>query len=273
MAEGTGGVDGRIAVVMFGSGPVLTPDARRFLIRLDADPGIELVAAFCQAEASSLRAVFADLVRRRGVLALPLFGLFLGRGVWSLLRRPRETLAERRAFQRLSGRVYMVPDIHDDAVLERLRILAPDLGLVYGSPILKPELFEIPTMGTLGIHHGKVPEYRGNKTTFWAMWAGEETAGVTIQKIEAGLDTGAVVKQGEVPIGRRSLGTVWRELEALGLELYLEAIREIRDGVAEARPQAGEKGPLYRNPKVGDLVRFHGGWLLRRLRGRGFAEP
>ncbi|MEJ2539636.1 MAG: formyltransferase family protein [Gemmatimonadota bacterium] len=273
MAEGTGGVDGSIGVVMFGSGPVLTPDARRFLLRLEAEPGIELLAAFCQAGSSSLRAVFADLVRRRGILAVPLFGMFLGRGAWGFLRRPRATLQERRGFRRLSDRVFLVPDIHDQAVLDRVRRLAPELGLVYGSPILRPELFEIPRLGTLGIHHGKVPEYRGNKTTFWAMWAGERTAGVTIQKINAGLDTGEIVKEGEVVIGRRSLGSVWRELETLGIELYVEAIQEVRDGVAKPRPQTGEGGPLYRNPKPADLLRFHGGWLLRRLRGRGFAEP
>jgi folate-dependent phosphoribosylglycinamide formyltransferase PurN len=261
-----------IRVVMFGSGPVLTPDARRFLVRLDADPGIELVTAFCQAEASSLRAVFRDLVRRRGILAVPLFLAFVGRSAWAFIRRPSEEMAERHAFRRLSDRVHMVPDIHAESVLARLQDLSPDLGLVYGSPILKPKLFEIPRLGTLGIHHGKVPQYRGNKTTFWAMLAGEPTAGVTIQKIDAGLDTGLIVKEGNVDIGRRSLGSVRKDLDALGLDLYLDAIAEVRDGTVELRPQVGEKGTLYRNPKLGDLLRFHLGWLARRLRGRGFAD-
>ena len=257
---------------MFGSGPILTPDARRFLLRIEADPGIDLLAAFCQGESPSLRAVFADLVRRRGILAGPLFLAFLGRSAWAFLKMPRATLAERRAFRRLSDRIFMVPDIHAQSVKSRVRALGPDLGVIYGSPILKPELFEIPRNGTLGIHHGKVPEYRGNKTTFWAMWAGEETAGVTIQKIDAGLDTGQIVKEGEVEIGRRSLGSVWKELETLGLDLYVDAILEMRDGVAELRPQSGERGQLYRNPKLSDLLRFHIGWISRRLRGRGFQD-
>jgi methionyl-tRNA formyltransferase len=206
------------------------------------------------------------------MLAVPLFLAFLGRAAWAVLRHPRAITSERRAFQGLRDRVHMVPDIHAEAVLNRITGLHPDLGLVYGSPILKPHLFEIPRLGTLGIHHGKVPEYRGNKTTFWAMWAGESAAGVTIQKIEAGLDTGQIVKEGHVEIGRRSLRTVRRELEALGLDLYLEAIAEVRHGDAELRPQAGEKGTLYRNPKLGDLLRFHLGWLARRVRGRGFAD-
>ena len=261
-----------LRVVMFGSGPVLTPDARRFLIRLEANHGVELLGAFCQAEASSLGAVLRDLARRRGILAGPLFLAFLGQGALAFLRRPATAVAARRAFKNLSPRLRMIPDIHAESVLDRIRQLRPDLGVVYGSPILKPELFEIPRLGTLGIHHGKVPEYRGNKTTFWAMWAGEPSAGVTIQKIEAGLDTGLVLREGSVDIGRCSLGSVHRELDELGIDLYLEAIEAVQDGTAELRPQVGDAGPLYRNPKLGDLLRFHLGWLARRIRGRGFSD-
>jgi methionyl-tRNA formyltransferase len=137
--------------------------------------------------------------------------------------------------------------------------------LIYGSPILKPALFEIPTYGTLGIHHGQVPQYRGKKTTFWAIYHGEPAAGVTIQKINAGLDTGQIVNSGQVLIGRRSYGTVWGEVLALGLDLYVEAILQVRAGTAVYRPQAGPKGKLYRDPKPADIVRF---WL-RQLRRPG----
>jgi hypothetical protein len=155
-----------------------------------------------------------------------------------------------------------VPDIHDEVVLAQVRALAPDLGLIYGSPILKPALFEIPAYGTLGIHHGQVPQYRGKKTTFWAMYHGEPVAGVTIQKVTAGLDTGQIVRSGEVPIGRRSYGAVWRDVLALGLDLYIEAILQVREGTAVYRPQTGPKGKLYRDPKPADILRF---WLASRF--------
>jgi methionyl-tRNA formyltransferase len=109
-----------------------------------------------------------------------------------------------------------------------------------------------------------VPEYRGNKTTFWAMYNGEKVAGVTIQRINAGLDTGEIVKEGQVEIGRRSRRTVWRALETLGIELYMAAIAEVKAGTAVYRPQMGTRGPLYRNPKPRDFLMFE----LRRLRRR-----
>jgi glycosyltransferase involved in cell wall biosynthesis/folate-dependent phosphoribosylglycinamide formyltransferase PurN len=260
-----------LRVVVFGSGPVLTHDARRFLCRLEAHADISLLGAICQAEGSSIAAVFRDLRARRGVLALPLFAAWLAAGLARWLRHPLAERALRRELRQLRERVHFVTDIHAVSVLERIDSLQPDLGLIYGSPILRPELFEKPRLGTLGIHHGKLPEYRGNKTTFWAMVNGEPTAGVTIQKVDAGLDTGQIVEQGLVGIGRRSQRAVWRDLENLGLDLYVRAILRVGSGDATFRPQNGRRGKLYRNPKLGDLVRFR--WMrLRTMLGFGQRE-
>jgi methionyl-tRNA formyltransferase len=176
----------------------------------------------------------------------------------------------RQDLKRLQDRIHFVEDIHAPEVIDRVAALEPDLGAVYGSPILRPELFEKPRLGTLGIHHGKLPEYRGNKTTFWAMYNGEGEAGVTIQKINAGLDTGEIVLQGTVGIGRRSQRAVWRDLENLGLDLYIRAILQVKAGEATFRPQSGPKGKLYRNPKLGDLVRFRLMRFKRRLGRRSY---
>jgi folate-dependent phosphoribosylglycinamide formyltransferase PurN len=269
MGEG-GAISGRpIRVVMFGSGPSLTHEARRFLARLEKHPEIELLGAFCQADTGSRLAFVKDLWRRRGVLALPLLVAWYGNIVASYLRQPGAELELRRTLGRLAERMHFVQDIHGAEVLEQVAGLAPDLGLVYGSPILKPALFEIPAHGTLGIHHGKVPQYRGNKTTFWAVYNGDRAAGVTIQKINPGLDTGEIVKEGEVPVGRSSLRRISSELETLGLDLYIQAILEVKAGTATFRPQSGPKGKLYRNPKPADFLRFAAKRLARRVSRAG----
>jgi folate-dependent phosphoribosylglycinamide formyltransferase PurN len=255
-----------IRVVMFGSGPVLTPDAADFLRRLDAHRDIQLLLAICQSESQSFAAIVRDLWRRRGWLAVPLLVAWYAKIAWGFIAQPRAALARRRQLRAMADRICFVRDIHAEEVLEQVRSLAPDLGLVYGSPILKPVLFDLPALGSLGIHHGKVPEYRGNKTAFWAMYNGEAEAGVTIQKINAGLDTGLIVKAGAVPIGRRPLRTVWHELEQLGLDLYIAAILEVKEGTAAFKPQTGPKGKLYKNPKPRDYVEFWRRQIRRRLR-------
>jgi len=251
---------------MFGSGPELNPDAKQFLCKLEEHPEIELRGVFCQAQSQSIGAVFADLWKRRGLLALPLFAMWVINKLIRFFSNPREEIELTRKLKNISERIQFFPNIHAPEVLEQVRALKPDLGLIYGSPILKPELFEIPKLGTLGIHHGKAPEYRGNKTIFWAMYNGEPVAGITIQKVNKGLDTGSIVKAGQVNAYRRAYQVVFRELEALGVELYIQAILEVKHGVAEYKPQTGIKGKLYRNPKLGDFVRFWGKQLKRQLR-------
>jgi len=255
-----------IRVVMFGSGPELNPDAKQFLCKLEEHPEIELLGAFCQAEGQSTAAVFTDLWRRRGLLSVPLFAVgFFKQGIRYVFD-PNEYFIFKYKLKNMENRIHFIPNIHAQQVLEQVKSLEPDLGLIYGSPILKPELFEIPKLGTLGIHHGKVPEYRGNKTTFWMMYNGEKFAGVTIQKVNKGLDTGSIVKTGEVKAYRRAYQTVFHELERLGVELYIQAILEVKHGVAKFKPQKGAKGKVYRNPKLGDYIRFWGRQLKRQMR-------
>jgi folate-dependent phosphoribosylglycinamide formyltransferase PurN len=246
----------RIRVVVFSSGPVLERGVKQFLLRLAKHPEIELVGVFVQSKNRSYSFVIKDLWRRRGLLAIPLLGLQFLKRAAEFLADPGAERTMGRVLAGLSNRIQHVPDIHAVEVLEQLRALKPDLGLIYGSPILKPVLFEIPALGTLGIHHGKMPEYRGKKTTFWAAYNGEETAGVTIQRINAGLDTGSIVKQGEVPIGNRSLNAIWNELERLGLDLYLQAILEVKQGTAGYKSIPGIRGKVYRDPKLVHILRF-----------------
>jgi folate-dependent phosphoribosylglycinamide formyltransferase PurN len=253
-----------IKVVMFGGGPELTHDAQEFIYRLEVHPEIDLIGVICQSEKLTWITISRDLWNRRGWLAIP---LFLARFVIIALeqiKNPKKEKEIKQVLHQITNKIYKVKDIHAEDVKQFIRKLEPDLGLIYGSPILKPELFEIPRYGTLGIHHGKVPEYRGVKTTFWAIYNYEPTAGVTIQKINAGLDTGKIVKAGEVCIGFRSYGAVWRDLEVLGLDLYIQAILEVKNGTALYQPQRGTKGKLYRNPKIKDFIVF---WF-RRTRTR-----
>jgi len=244
-----------IRVVLF-CGPVMERAAKRFACRLDEHPEIDFLAAFCQGNGLTLTARVRDLWRRRGALGLPILTLEAATGLSRYIARPRSELRLRRRIAEIAPRITVSPDLHDKEVIARVRGLEPDLGLIYGGPLLRSDLFNIPALGTLGIHHGKVPQYRGKKTTFWAMYNGETAAGVTIQRVNAGIDTGEVVKAGEVPIRGRGYRQVYQALEELGLALYLEAVLDVKRGEATFRSQEGKKGRLYRDPLIGDILRF-----------------
>jgi methionyl-tRNA formyltransferase len=150
--------------------------------------------------------------------------------------------------------------------VEQIDGIDADLGLVYGGPILRPELFEKPRLGTLGIHHGLTPGYRGKKTTFWAMYNGEAHVGVTIQKIGSGLDRGEVVAETRLPVGKVPLPIISARLERRGIDLYMQAIQDVRRGRAIFRPQPEGPGVLYRDPSFIEIMRFWARYVVQVFR-------
>jgi folate-dependent phosphoribosylglycinamide formyltransferase PurN len=243
-------------VVVFTGGPELQPDVLDFIQRLEDIEDIEVVGVFCETGLQGFRGVVADLWRRRRLMAIPLllqrWLRMIGRGIF----QPRRSVFRRWTGALIAPRLQYATDLHSASLLARIRDLEPDLGLVYGGPIIRPELFELPRHGTLGIHHGLTPAYRGKKTTFWAMYNGEKSVGVTIQTIGRGLDRGDIVAEATIPVGRAPLPVVSARLQRLGLELYMHAIDEVRRGKAEYRPQSSGSGVLYRDPSAADVLRF-----------------
>ncbi|PQO44222.1 formyl transferase [Blastopirellula marina] len=78
-----------------------------------------------------------------------------------------------------------------------LRELRPDVIVTSGCPILKPELFGLARLATINVHWGIAPAYRGENTLFWPMYYGDvENVGVTIHRIDAGIDTGPILAHG-----------------------------------------------------------------------------
>lgn len=80
---------------------------------------------------------------------------------------------------------------------QMLRATQPDILLVSGCPLLKPAIISIPRLGTINIHRGIAPAYRGERTIFWPLYNGDfDSIGVTLHLIDRGIDTGAVLGYG-----------------------------------------------------------------------------
>ena len=263
------GMDRPIRVAYFG-GAFLEYSAVVFLSALSTHPQVEFVGGVCQSDGFGLAQRIRETAKRRGAMAPFALAIHLMRALVPLLRTPRQSREIRRNSRRAIDRILVVPDIHAPEVLARVRTMDADLGVIYGSPILRPELFNIPRLGSLGIHHGTLPHYRGKKTTFWEVFNGEPAAGVVIQRVNAGLDTGDIVMQGEVPIGRRWWWSVERDLHTLGIHLYLDAILAVRSGKATPRPQL-RAGLVksYHDPGLRDELRLAGRLIASRFRASG----
>ena len=117
--------------------------------------------------------------------------------------------------------------------------LSPDLCVVVAfGQILEPEFFDLPPYGTLNVHASLLPAYRGAAPIVHAILNGESESGVTIMKIDAGMDTGDVLSKQSVKIPENMTAG---ELEALlavrGADLLLRSMDGYLKGSIEPVPQ------------------------------------
>ena len=193
------------------SPPAPQPRAAR-LLRWGRAPVASLSAKLAS------RAREARMVRREAAAQEALFG-----------GPPPELGARTVAKNRLNGPEHAA----------ELRALALDVLVVAGAPLLKPAIFEVPRLGTVNLHYGIAPAYRGEDTLFWAMYEGRyDRLGVTLHTIAAGVDSGAILAQGF--LGRRGGETeeqLWVAAARVGARLVVEYLQECARRI-EANPKA-----------------------------------
>jgi methionyl-tRNA formyltransferase len=119
----------------------------------------------------------------------------------------------------------------------RLRELAPEVMVVAAYGLLLPQaVLDIPSRGCLNIHASLLPRWRGAAPIQRALLAGDETTGICIMQMEAGLDTGPVLLEKEMPIGPRdTTGSLLERLAGLGAECIVQALAELDS--LQPRPQ------------------------------------
>jgi len=123
--------------------------------------------------------------------------------------------------------------------VDTLRATKADIGIVvaYGK-ILPLDALEAFTHGCVNIHGSLLPKYRGAAPIQWAVIDGERQTGVTIMKLDEGMDTGPLLLSRSLPIGPNdTAGDVFDRLAPLGASALLEALEQIEAGSAVETPQ------------------------------------
>ena len=126
--------------------------------------------------------------------------------------------------------------------VEHLRAWSPDVMIVtaYGQ-ILSAEVLEIPPFGVLNVHASLLPRWRGAAPVEGALLAGDEITGVTIIKLDEGLDTGPILAKRETRIKpNETAGELEHRLADLGADLLMEVLPAYLSGELEPQPQPEE---------------------------------
>ncbi len=145
----------------------------------------------------------------------------------------RKTAVHERA-EELGIEVRTPRTLRDPEQQGLFRSLDADLGVVaaYGL-ILPAPILEAPKGGCINVHASLLPRWRGAAPIQRAILAGDEVSGVTIMRMDEGLDTGPMLLKRELVIGRKSAGEITEELAELGAGALIEWL----DHPTPAEPQ------------------------------------
>jgi folate-dependent phosphoribosylglycinamide formyltransferase PurN len=196
---------------------------------------------------------------------------------------PETARANQNALEKLAAQlnvpVFKVKNYHAEDSLKMLREARADLGVLYGTNIVKETVFSIPRLGSINIHQGLAPLYRGGPTVFWELFNGEKEIGITVHFVAPKVDTGDIILQETLPLeydfSRYNLNyelfleDFRARLKEPSARLLTEAVRLIAKGAETRIKQDTSRGKRYRLPlksEKDELLR-----VLKRRRER--AKP
>lgn len=136
--------------------------------------------------------------------------------------------------------------LKDDVVQRTLRELDADVLVVAAYGLLLPQaVLDIARFGAVNIHASLLPRWRGAAPIQRAILAGDRLTGICIMKMDAGLDTGPVLKEERLDIGDAdTAGSLLDKLSSMGARLIVEALDAIETHGVTAVPQSSE-GATY----------------------------
>ncbi len=145
--------------------------------------------------------------------------------------------------------VFQPEKVANPDFVETLKGLEPDLFVVCAfGQILPQRVLDIPRIMPINIHGSLLPRYRGAAPIQWAILNGDKETGITIMKMDAGMDTGPMLLKRSLPIGpETTFGELSRKMAILGAEALMEALDLLEKGRLKEVAQP-EEGVTYAPP-------------------------
>lgn len=139
-------------------------------------------------------------------------------------------------------------------IKEELENMKPDLIIViaYGK-ILAPSILDIPKYGCINVHASLLPKYRGSACIPAPILNGDEKSGITIMKMDAGMDTGNIIKQVEINLDKNETSpSLMEKIKMATAENLSEIIYKYIQGELQEVPQKNEEAVYVKMTKKED---------------------
>lgn len=148
--------------------------------------------------------------------------------------------------------------VNDSGFVERVKLLDPDVIVSVAAPeIFKTTILEVPRLGCINVHSGKLPRYRGMMPTFWQMRSGEPNVTVTVHEMAEKLDAGAVLGTAECRIAQRdSLDRLMVAAKHEGARLLIRVLRGLAAGEIQPQQLDMAEASYFSFPSRADVLRL-----------------
>ena len=142
--------------------------------------------------------------------------------------------------------LFQPPTLRDPGALDRLDQAGPEVIVVAAYGLILPQAaLDLPPRGALNVHASLLPRWRGAAPIQRAILAGDEQTGISIMRMEAGLDTGPVLAQRAIAINDEDdAGSLHDKLARLGAEMIVESVAAVQSGTLAEQLQT-EAGVTY----------------------------
>ena len=154
-----------------------------------------------------------------------------------------------RLTQLISGKkipVYCVSNHNDETCRDLLASVKPDVLVLGGTRIIKPNVLEIPKQSTVNAHPGLLPWLRGSSSSGWALYK-DMAQGATAHFVSPGIDLGDIIVSRELPVYRDdTYESINYRIAILAGELMAEAVKAIRDETVQSKPQDPSAGETFK---------------------------
>jgi methionyl-tRNA formyltransferase len=153
----------------------------------------------------------------------------------------------------------LINNPNDAAFVEKVRALAPDVIMSVACPfILKAPILELPPRGCVNIHHAPLPRYKGMMPTFWQMFHGERSVGLTIHYMVPKVDEGAILATSQMEIEpNETLDHLIRRSKRHGAHEMAKVMRQFIAGKPPASPMTAEGSTYFTFPNREQIREFH----------------
>ena len=137
--------------------------------------------------------------------------------------------------------------VREPEFVEQLRTMEPDVIVVAAfGQIISRDLLELPKYGCINVHASLLPAYRGAAPIQWAVINGDRESGVTIMRMNEGLDTGDMIDKVVVPLAEDETGgSLFEKLSHAGARLCVKVLEDLEAGRAVCTPQPEESTTAY----------------------------